>query len=101
MMAVMKVKMLEFECICPRGKFLVDEFDIFFRSVTYHLMRFSGDSVSSLHDSDDDETIIVLVTIIVNSEELEGLFERREDSVIISVNSLLMMGFCSAIVSRQ
>ena len=71
------------------------------KSSSYRLMRSSGDSVLSLDDLDDDETITVSVTIVVNSEELEGLFERREDSVIISVNSLLMMGFCSAIVNRQ
>ena len=64
-------------------------------------MRSSGDFVSFLSDSEDDETITVSVTIVVNSEELGGLVERREDSVIMSVNSLSMMGFCSAIVSRQ
>ena len=71
------------------------------KSLSYCLMRSSGDFVSFLSDLDDDETITVSVTIVVNSEELEGLVERREDSVIMSVNSLLMMGFCSAIVNRQ
>ena len=33
MTAVMKVKVSEFECIRPRGEFLIDEFDIFFGSV--------------------------------------------------------------------
>ena len=70
---------------------------------SYCLIRSSGDLVSFSDDSDDDETIIASVTIVVNSEGFEELFGRREDSVMISVNSLLMVGFVSAIlvVSEQ
>ena len=70
---------------------------------SYCLIRFLGDLVSSSDDSNDDETITVSVTIVVNLGEFEESFRRREDSVMMSVNSLLMMGFVSAIlvVSEQ
>ena len=45
-----------------------------------------------------EETITVSVTIIVNLEEFEELFGMRKDSVMISVNSLLMVGLVSVIL---